>query len=288
MADATGTIGAALAETRTALQAAGIESAALDARLLVAAALDARVESVIAWPERAVPTEAVVRLGALVQRRVAREPMAYILGRREFWSLDFAVTPATLTPRPDSETLVSAVLGAVPDGQATLRLVDFGVGTGCLLLSLLSELPSAHGLGIDRDPATVDVARTNALRLNLVDRASFAQGDWGCGLSGPFDVVVSNPPYIATADLATLGPELGYEPRLALDGGTDGLDAYRALIPDAARLLRAGGLIALEIGAGQASQVQQLLTASGFSPVEAHKDLAGVVRCLLARRGPPV
>lgn len=277
-------IGTALAETRDALQRAGIESSALDARLLLAAALETRVETVIAWPERDLPDPAAKRLGDLVRRRVAREPMAYILGRREFWSLDFIVTPATLTPRPDSETLIAAALDALPDRRAPLRLVDFGTGTGCLLLALLSELPAAHGLGIDRDAATLAVARSNADRLGLAPRASFAQGEWGRALAGPFDLVLSNPPYIATGDIATLAPELGYEPRLALDGGADGLDAYRALVPDAARLLEPGGLVALEIGEGQAPPVSSLLAGAGFRAIETRADLAGIVRCVLARR----
>lgn len=283
-ADTAETIGAALIRGRAALQEAGVDSAALDARLLVAAALEASIETVIAWPERALPASAAERLAVLLRRRVAREPMAYILGRREFWSLDFAVTPATLTPRPDSETLVMAVLDTLQDRDASLGMVDFGTGTGCLLLALLSELSSAHGIGVDRDSATLEVARRNAVRLALESRARFVRGDWGRALSGSFDIVISNPPYIATDELAGLAPELRYEPRGALDGGVDGLAAYRALIPDAARLLKAGGLLALEIGAGQAPAVEELMAASGLAPAGGHKDLAGVVRCVLARR----
>lgn len=278
------TIGSALARSRAALHAAGIDSAALDARLLVAASLDASIETVIAWPERMLPAAAADRLEALLRRRVAREPLAYILGRREFWSLDLAVTSATLTPRPDSETLVAAVLDALPDRQATLRLADFGTGSGCLLLALLSELPAASGVGVDIDMAAAEVARSNAARLGLEPRAHIVQGEWGRSLVGPFDIIVSNPPYIVTGELAALAPELRYEPRLALDGGADGLAAYRALVPDAARLLRPGGLLALEIGAGQAAAIEALLAASGLAPLGVRRDLAQIERCVLARR----
>lgn len=283
-AEAAETIGAALSRSRQALQEAGIDSAALDARLLLAASLGVAVETVIAWPERKLTPDAVARLEALLRRRIAREPMAYILGRREFWSLDFAVTPATLTPRPDSETLVAAVLGEIADRRAPLRLVDFGTGTGCLLLALLSELPAASGIGVDVDPDTVEVARANATRLDLAPRAQFMPGHWGRPLGGEFDLIVSNPPYIATGDLPVLAPELRYEPRLALDGGADGLAAYRALIPDAARLLRPAGLLALEVGVGQASAVNELLVASGLTSAGVRRDLAGIERCVLARR----
>lgn len=282
MAGASETIGAALARARAALAEAGVETVALDARLLLAEALDASVETVIAWPERPMTPEAAARLEALLRRRVAREPMAYILGRREFWSLDFAVTSATLTPRPDSETLVAAVLDEVGDRAAPLRLVDFGTGTGCLLLALLSELPAAEGTGIDIDAAALDVARDNAALLGLASRTRFVQGEWGRSLAGPFDIVVSNPPYIRSGDLAALAPELRYEPRLALDGGADGLAAYRALIPDAARLLSPGGLLALEIGEGQGPSVEALLAAQGLRPLGARRDLADIERCVLA------
>ena len=164
------------------------------------------------------------------------------------------------------------------------RLADFGTGSGCLLLALLSELPAASGVGVDIDMAAAEVARSNAARLGLEPRAHIVQGEWGRSLDGPFDVIVSNPPYIVTGELAALAPELRYEPRLALDGGADGLAAYRALVPDAARLLRPGGLLALEIGAGQAAAIEALLAASGLAPLGVRRDLAQIERCVLARR----
>lgn len=280
------TLGSALARARTALTDAGIGSAALDARLLVAAAAGTAVETIIAFPERPLSAEASGHLQAWLARRLAREPMAYILGRREFWSLDFRVTPATLTPRPDSETLVAAVLERIADRQAKLRLLDFGTGTGCLLLALLSELPAASGTGIDRSEAALAVAQLNAAALGLAERVTLRHGDWGAGLTGPFDVIVSNPPYIATADLASLPPEVRHEPRAALDGGPDGLAAYRRLVPDTVRLLARGGIAAFEVGEGQAAAVEALGVAAGLAAAGRAADLAGIERCILLRAKP--
>ncbi len=277
------TIGAALAQARAALHAVGIESAALDARLLVGSALKVRAETVIAYPERSLTGAEAGHFEALLRRRVAREPMAYILGRREFWSLDFAVTPATLTPRVDTETLVAAALNTATDRRAPLRLLDLGTGTGCLLLALLSELPRATGVGVDRSAEALAVARANAAALGLGARASFVSGEWGHGLDRTFDIIVSNPPYIETGALAALPDEVRYEPALALDGGADGLAAYRALIPDAARLLAPGGFVALEIGEGQAGAVETLLESAGLPPAGRRTDLAGIERCIVAR-----
>ncbi len=277
------TLGAALARGRTALRDAGIEPAALDARLLVAAAAGVPVETVIAYPERALPPGAAERLQGWLARRLAREPMAYILGRREFWSLDFVVTPATLTPRPDSETLVAAVLERIGDHQAPRRLLDFGTGTGCLLLALLSELPAASGIGVDSSDAALAVARGNAETLGLATRAVFVRGDWGAGLAGMFDIIISNPPYIATHQLAALPPEVRHEPQPALDGGADGLAAYRRLMSDVARLLARGGIAALEVGDGQAADVEALGVAAGLGVAGRVTDLAGIERCVLLR-----
>jgi release factor glutamine methyltransferase len=277
------TLGAALSRVRTALRDAGIESAALDARLLVAAAAAVPVETVIAYPERALPPGAAERLQGWQARRLAREPMAYILGRREFWSLDFTVTPATLMPRPDSETLVAAVLDRIGERQAPLRVIDFGTGTGCLLLALLSELPAASGIGVDSSDPALAVARGNAETLGLATRATFVRGDWGAGLAGMFDVVISNPPYIATHQLATLSPEVRHEPEAALDGGADGLTAYRRLMPDVARLLAKGGIAAVEVGDGQAADVEALGVAAGLAAAGRAADLGGIERSILFR-----
>lgn len=277
------TIGSALAACRMALTEAEVDSPALDARLLLAEALGASVEHVIAWPERPLDEAAQARLAALLGRRVAREPMAQILGRREFWSLDFAVTADVLTPRPDSETLIAAALDHI-DRTQPLRVLDLGVGSGCLLLTLLSELPRATGVGVDCSAAALAVARRNADALGLAARAAFVRGDWLSGVSGPFDLVISNPPYIARGELSSLPPEVRQEPRAALDGGEDGLDFYRALAAGLPAVLVPDGVAVIEMGAGQAENVTGILRAAGLEPRHQRADLSGVVRCVVARR----
>jgi release factor glutamine methyltransferase len=281
----TTTVGAALAAAAARLAAAGIDEAAAEARLLVGHALDAPVTAVIGHPERAVAAPAAARLDGLLARRARREPMAYLLGRREFWSLDLAVTPATLIPRPDSETLVEAVLALLPDRTAPLSVLDLGTGSGCLLLALLSELPAARGVGVDADPDAVAVAAANAVRVGLAARATFRRGDWSKGLTGAFDLVVANPPYIRRGEIDRLAPEVArYEPRRALDGGEDGLDAYRAIAPDLPRLLVPGGIAAFEIGADQAETATAILCRPGLEALGIRQDLAGRPRCAIFRR----
>jgi release factor glutamine methyltransferase len=218
-----------------------------------------------------------------VRRRAAGEPLSRLRGAREFWSLDFALSPETLDPRPESETLVAAALDAVPDRAARLRLLDLGTGTGCLLLALLSELPNAWGLGIDRAAGAAATARANAVALGLASRAAFIVGDWGEALRGGFDFVVSNPPYIPSADIPALAPEVRHDPLRALDGGPDGLDAYRALAPDLARLLRGTALI--ELGAGQAPAAARIMRTAGLDVRGTRPDLAGIDRCLVLEPG---
>ncbi len=278
-------IGAILAGASARLAAAGIDGSMREARLLLQAAADIPVALQLAFPEREIDVATIDRLQHLLERRAQREPMAHILGRREFWSLSFKVTADTLDPRPDSETLVEAVLQQIADRSAPLRLVDFGTGTGCLLLALLHELPNATGLGIDVSPAALQVAADNAKALGLADRTSFRHGDWDEGIAPAFDVVVSNPPYIPSGDIATLQPEVAeHEPRLALDGGADGLAAYRRLAPAAARLLASGGLAAFEIGIGQCDSVIAIGHAAGLRHVATATDLGAVQRCVLFRK----
>lgn len=263
--------------------AAGIDSARLDARLLVAEVLGVAPMKVATYPEMALSPEQAGRLEEMAARREAREPISHILGRRGFWTLDLAVTADTLDPRPDTETLVQAVLDAIPDRAAPLLLLDFGTGSGCILLALLAELPQAHGVGIDQSPGALAVARRNAEANGLAGRSEFRLGDWGSGLDGRFDVIVSNPPYIPDEDISGLEPEVAcYEPRTALAGGPDGLDCYRALVPDIARLLAPGGTAGVEVGQGQAGAVAALFDGAGLVVTKRPRDLAGIERCVLA------
>ena len=290
-AAATATVGEVLRHAAAALAAAGVERPRLDARLLLAHAMGVRPERLIGRPQARLPAAAARRMRRLTARRLRREPVARLLGRREFWSLGFEVTPDTLDPRPDSETVVEAALAALDRAgvprDRPLRLLDLGTGTGCLLLALLHELPNAGGLGVDIDPGACRVAAANAGRLGLGARARFRAGDWGRGLAGGFDLIVANPPYVPDAEIDRLQPEVArWEPRRALAGGEDGLDAYRALAPDLARLMAADGLAVVEHGAGQAEAVVALMAAAGLGCRARARDLGGIGRCVvLARPG---
>ncbi len=289
------TVARALAAAAARLAAAGVEDSRRDARLLIAAVIGAGPERLIAEPERVLDGAEAAGIEASIARRAAREPVSRILGRRGFWSLELEITPDTLDPRPDSETLVAAVLeriGAHGLVGAPLSVLDLGTGSGCLLLALLSELPAARGLGLDISAAALEVARRNARNLGLSHRARFVTGDWAgdwaVGLDGSWQVIVSNPPYITEAEIGELAPEVArYDPRLALTAGSDGLDAYRKLLPRAASLLGQGGILALEVGCGQQDAVTALLVASGLTLLSRYRDLGGIERCLLASRGKP-
>jgi release factor glutamine methyltransferase len=279
------TIGEALAQAAKRLGEAGIERPQAEARILLEAASGRGRGQIIAFPEYELTPAQAAAFEAQVTRRCAREPISRILGNREFWSLRFAVGPATLDPRPDSETLVSAVLARIPDRNAALALLDLGTGTGCLLLALLSELPNAKGLGIDVSADARDIATTNARALGLDGQAAFQLGDWARDISAQFDVIISNPPYIESLAIGGLEPEVArHDPRAALDGGADGLAAYRALIPQAAERLKPGGLLALEIGEGQGDAVRVLAADVGLTDPRSASDLAGIERCLLFSR----
>ncbi|AWK86215.1 peptide chain release factor N(5)-glutamine methyltransferase [Azospirillum thermophilum] len=271
------------------LRDAGVETPELDARLLIEHGLGLTREEVVLNPERSVSELDAARVRALVERRAAREPVGRIVGQRAFWTIELALTPDTLEPRPDTETVVEAVLALLPDRKAPLRLLDLGTGTGCILLALLAELPNATGLGIDVSPGAAKAAARNAALNGLAERAVFRTGDWGAGLTGRFDVVVSNPPYIPSADIAGLQPEVrDHDPLRALDGGPDGLEPYRIIARQLPGLLAPGGIAALEVGQGQAGEVARLLATSGLCEISVLRDLGGVERCVRGRNGLPV
>ncbi len=265
------------------LAAAGIENARREARLLLAHVLGMAPLDLLAANGRQLGEEAASALDDLVARRAARWPLAQLIGRREFWSLDIAVGPQTLIPRPDSETVIDAALVAIPDRDAPLRVLDLGTGTGCLLLALLSELPNAEGVGIDLCPVACAVARHNLDSLGMSGRAWIVNGDWAAPLAARFDLIVANPPYIPSADLAGLMPEVrDHEPRLALDGGNDGLAAYRRIVPMLAGVLADSGRVVVEISEGQDRPVAALFAAADFEKIDFHADLAGRRRCVSA------
>lgn len=265
------------------LSLAGVEAPRRDARLLLAAALGRPPAALIGAGGEPVDADEAARFRDLVQRRARREPVSRILGRREFWSLSFEISPDVLDPRADSETLVAAALEAFPARDRPLRVLDLGVGGGCLLLSVLAERPLARGLGLDASPAAAVVARRNALALGLASRAMIAVGDWARAVAGPVDLILANPPYIPHAEIKRLSPEVrDFDPPDALDGGADGLDPYRVILAAAADLLPSDGVAALEVGVGQWRAVADIAEASGLAVLACRRDAAGIARCLVA------
>jgi len=280
------TVGAFLCQAGQVLRAAAIESPRLEARLLLAHAMSTTSEALLRDPRAPVPPEAAIRFRAALEARLDATPVAHILGHAGFWTLDLAVSPATLIPRPDSEAIVEAALEACPDPAAKLRVLDLGTGTGCLLLSVLAERPCAFGIGVDLVPAAATLAAANARRNGLAGRAAFLAGNWAAALSGRFDLVLSNPPYIESGAIAGLMPEVaGHEPRSALDGGADGLEGYRSLAAVLPRLLAPGGAAVLELGAGQRAAAEALALAAGLVPAGCRADLNGIERALVLRPG---
>lgn len=273
-----------LREAARRLAAAGIESARLDAELLLADVLGCDRLTLLLDRDVTLPVAAEARFAELIERRAGHEPVAHLLGRREFHGHDFTVGKATLIPRPDSETLVEAALSAFPERQGARGVLDLGTGSGCLLLSLLIARPAWRGTGIDLSDAALAVARDNAGRLGLADRATFLSGDWFTALPenrAPFDLAIANPPYIASGDIAHLMPEVAcHEPHLALDGGADGLDACRAIARDLARHLAPGGLALIEIGAGQAAAAEWIFRVAGLAAGPRFRDLGGHERAI--------
>jgi release factor glutamine methyltransferase len=280
-----------VAEARRALAARlhadGLDTPDLDARILVGHALGLDHAALVAAGTRRIGADEESAIAALANRRLAGEPVARILGYKEFWSLPLRVDAATLVPRPETETVVEAALAAIDTAgprARDLRIADLGTGSGALILALLSELPNAFGIGTDTSFKALVVARDNARRLALT-RARFIACDMAAALRGPFDAIVSNPPYIASGDIATLARDVrDFDPHLALDGGTDGLDFYRAIATAAPAMLAPGGVLVVELGIGQAEPVAHLFAAAGLAPSPPHPDLNGTPRALVARK----
>jgi release factor glutamine methyltransferase len=276
------TIGGAFEQACLQLLEAGVEGARLDARLLIAHVTGSDTASVFGYPERPIDEGQVRELSQLVERRINREPMAHILGTREFWSLPFIVTPDTLVPRPDSETLIEAVLQYFSKTTEQRSILDLGTGSGCLLLTLLSEFSDASGTGVDRSDAALEIAERNAKALNLDHRASFVKGNWVDGIKDQFDIIISNPPYIPSDEIQNLDADVAlFEPVSALDGGADGLDSYRRIVAQIPRVMAKEAYIFLEIGVGQAPAVADMIEASGMQVVDIKKDLSGIERCVV-------
>ena len=272
----------ALSAGRMALEGAGVETSALDARLLLEAAMDVDTVRIVAEPDQTLDTRQEEQYHRFLERRRNREPISQILGRRAFWKDEFVVTADTLTPRPDSETLIELAVDHFRRG-APRRILDLGTGTGCLLLSALREFPDAAGIGVDLSPGACQAALRNARILGLDSRTRIICGNWGTAIGGSFDLILCNPPYIADRERETLPPEVAeFEPRQALFAGVRGLDAYRELIPGLAADLAPGGALIVETGHGQGPSVSQILMESGVCVAARGRDLANRERCLLA------
>jgi release factor glutamine methyltransferase len=269
-----------LRAARHALAARDNSSAALDARLLFQHATGLSHEALIADPRRRVSVEAATKFQELLKRRLAGEPVSRIVGEREFYGRTFRITPATLDPRPDTETLIEAALAFAPADQAC-RIIDLGTGTGIIGVTFLAERPEARAVMTDISAEALAVARENAVRHGVLERASLIQGCWFAGAEGCFDLILSNPPYIPLAILPGLAPEVrNFDPETALAGGADGLQAYREIAQAAGQFLAPRGGIILEIGQGQALDIEGIFKAKAFIPKGRWKDLAGHVRCL--------
>lgn len=275
----------------TQLRSAQRDEADLDARILLGAVLGLDLTGLIAQATRSLTDAEASRLAQHAQRRIAGEPVARILGTREFWGLPFRLSEATLVPRPDTETVVELALEILREQRAAYppRIADIGTGSGAILLALLHEIPDAFGVATDLSLTALTTARDNATTLGLADRAAFIACSYAAALSGPFDLIVSNPPYIPSAEIPNLSIEVReHDPHLALDGGNDGYDAYRALIPQASERLAPGGALIVEAGQGQAGNIETLMLAAALVVDRPPKaDLAGIPRAVSARKMPP-
>lgn len=277
------TLGRVLASGRSRLASTDLEGAALDARVLLGHVTGFSHEQMIVEDQRELDEETLSRFDTLVDRRVAREPVAYLIGHKEFFGLKFKVTSDTLIPRPDTEVLVETALAYCLGLAHPPRILDLGTGSGAILLALLHGRREASGVGVDSSHGSLEVANCNAVNLGLAGRAEFVRGDWTKEVTGTFDVIVTNPPYITSGDMANLMPDVAnFEPAGALDGGADGLDPMRTIARDVTRLFARPGLFCAEIGLGQAEAAKAILLQAGLQNVECVPDLNGIPRCMVA------
>lgn len=264
------------------LQQERIESASLDGRILLEYVLGVSREQLLFSLELPITTEQYNRLGILVEKRAQRQPIAQLIGKREFWGMNFVVSENTLDPRPDSETLIEYVLERIKNRADVFRVLDLGTGTGCLLLALLSELPAAKGVGVDYCDEALLVAKENSMALGFAGRSQFTRGDWCEQLEGKFDIILANPPYIPTKVIPTLDPEVSeFEPMLALDGGEDGFSCYRKIMKALPNVLTKNGFAAFELGMGQQRELTALAVENGLEVVGVRNDLSGIARCII-------
>lgn len=266
------------------LQQEHIESASLDGRILLEHVLGVSREQLLFSLELPITKEQYNRFGELVEKRAQRQPISQLIGKREFWGINFVVSENTLDPRPDSETLIEYVLESVKNRADNFRVLDLGTGTGCLLLSLLSELPAAKGVGVDYCDRALSVAKENAISLGFASRTDFINGDWCEKLEGEFDIILSNPPYIPTSVIPTLDPEVAeFEPMLALDGGEDGFSCYRKIMRSLPKILAKDGFAAFELGMGQQRELTEIALENSMEVVGAKNDLSGIARCIIVQ-----
>ena len=271
-------------ETALLLKKAGIETANFDARIIVASCIGVELKQLNGYKGKKINKVQMTSVTKLTSARLMRKPMDQILGKRGFWNLNFEVNQHTMSPRPDSESLIEAIIKLRPQRYKINRLLDLGTGTGCLLLSLLEEYPAAWGVGVDLDPRTLTVANKNAAVANLQSRTSFYAGDWAQALNGTFDIIVSNPPYIRVGDIKHLDPEVAdFEPQLALNGGLDGLDCYKSIVSIAPRLLKSDSLLVFEAGFGQDEDIRLIPKSGGFQVIHTENDLNNCPRAICAK-----
>lgn len=276
----------ALTLFRKALTNAGIETAGLDARLLLAHALTLSAHDLLIHDALTLGAEGAIAATKFLEQRLAGLSVARIIGYREFWGLKFYLSEATLEPRPDTETLIEAVLETFLDKQAPLRILDLGTGTGCILISLLKEFPNASGAGVDIAPGALEIARKNSEFNGVSKRCSFISSNWFEQVDGQFDLIVSNPPYIRSAVIPTLDTEVrAFDPLLALDGGADGLDSYRLILSSVGQHLTPSGRVFLEIGFDQEQKLKDNAKKYGFRPVSCRHDVAGNPRVIELSEG---